>query len=337
MQSPTPAPTRELLAGIRVYGFDLEPDPAWDGRIIPPHWLVMLPVTDADRAARVDIETKQAQIDAALERVPAPLASPPDEIRQAMYDAKHNLEEIRELLKFGSQEYIGVVAAYEILFRALEAQAPKEGEGQEKAASREEGEDLEPSGSPRDASRLAPEGWRILGNDETLQGGDKYGYWDAPNLQLQEVWGIAGDPVYRHQNGTQFYAIRRLEASRTPGEASEPAPSPSSPPEAPKPDTLEAERVSVAIEVRSIVNDFHRMDTKEWEELHEVNQALWLHRADRILAALAVSRSPAPTLDILPTDAVPPGTVAMFSDGKIVGMIKNIGEGSDKTQEGDQA
>jgi hypothetical protein len=109
-----------------------------------------------------------------------------------------------------------------------------------------------------------------------------------------------------------------------------------SPPEAPKPDTLEAK----AMEILSEMDTFGRkvLSGKVSDENIGGMAPLIIDTwAERLRAALAVSRSPAPTLDILPTDAVPPGTVAMFSDGKIVGMIKNIGEGSDKTQEGDQA
>jgi hypothetical protein len=68
--APGEAPERPagpaILAGLRVYGFDLDPEKAWDGRIIPPHWLVMLPITARDRTPRLDIASKQKQIDAIL-------------------------------------------------------------------------------------------------------------------------------------------------------------------------------------------------------------------------------------------------------------------------------
>jgi len=53
---------REALAGLRVYGFDMDPEGALDDKPVPPHWTILLPITEADKASRMDIRSKQEQI-----------------------------------------------------------------------------------------------------------------------------------------------------------------------------------------------------------------------------------------------------------------------------------
>lgn len=57
------------IQGIRIYGFDLDPEKAWDGRIIPPHWLAMIPITQEERERGISLKDK---IDAVAALFPAP-------------------------------------------------------------------------------------------------------------------------------------------------------------------------------------------------------------------------------------------------------------------------
>lgn len=76
METPTNTPAPLPLDGLRIYGFDMDPDKAWDGRIIPPHWLVQIPYTKADHGK--SITDKQAEVDAflAARRAGPPLQAP---------------------------------------------------------------------------------------------------------------------------------------------------------------------------------------------------------------------------------------------------------------------
>lgn len=62
------AAARAFFAGLSVYGFDGSRDPDWQGKPVPPHWMLMLPMTKAEMSGEAgeSIQSKGEKLAAVL-------------------------------------------------------------------------------------------------------------------------------------------------------------------------------------------------------------------------------------------------------------------------------
>jgi hypothetical protein len=87
-----------LFNGLKLYGFDMEPGKDWEGKEIPPHWLLMLPITEQDRNGRIDLDTKESQILKAIAKAEAEVKA----LREALekiVEARHPNKYVHQIAR----------------------------------------------------------------------------------------------------------------------------------------------------------------------------------------------------------------------------------------------